>query len=294
MKFPTLQNLMGAKSTPFVEEAHRNGLPMKVAKTLDSAVQDLYPEEPASILKSRDRFEKTAQRSISEELGKLALSYDSLNALAMAVETLDLARSGEVPDPFRRVWVQNEEGARMEGVVLTCIGIEVAVFCDSADHSFAKSGSVIQLSYREASSTIVYELQLNDLVRLPKTNVLHLGRRSGVGSIGRVTERHDVEIMGFLQQEAEDGEKPKAMPCKILDISMDGVRLVGKMNPKELERIHLDVFLDDDITEPFSVECAARWSKPVLEGYQVGLQFSELSQGHADRLQKAIQLFQGA
>jgi len=294
MKFPTLSKLIGAKSSPFVEEARRTGLPLKVAKALDPAVQELFPKEPITILSTRDRFEQAALHSISDELRNLDLSYDSLNALAMAVETLGLARSGEVPDPFRRVWVENEEGKRIQGVVLTCTGIEVAVFSNSDDHAFAKSGSVIRLSYCEASSTIVYELQLNDLVRLPKTNIMHLGRRSGVGSIGRLTGRRHVEIMGFLNQEAVGEQGNKAMPCKILDISMGGVRLISAWRPKEWEPIHLNVFLDDGIEEPFSVDCVAHWSEPDPEGFQVGLQFNQLSQSQANRLQKALPLYSPA
>ncbi|MHC4380922.1 MAG: PilZ domain-containing protein [Planctomycetota bacterium] len=292
MNIPSLNILPGKRGKSFLAAARSKGLPSKLAKSLQPAADNLYPEEPESILESRSRFEEAALRSVSKDLTELQLTFKTVEALATAVDTLNLARSGEVPDPFRRVWVQNENGDREKGVAFTCSDGELTVFCPPGSSFSAEIGSEICLSHRGSSSKVAYDLQLNDSVRLPGSEALHLGRRGGGNSAGRVTKRHDVEIMGFIQEQAAADDQRTPIPCKILDISIGGARLECHFQFEKGTPVHLDVFLDDGISEPFSVDCVARWSSSDQDGNQVGLQFGDLSDAHAERLDKAIHLVQ--
>ena len=280
------------RGNSFLAAARRKGLPSKVAKTLQPAAYDLYPQQPESILESRSRFEEAALRSVSKDLTNLQITFKTLEALATVVDTLDLARSGEVPDPFRRVWVKNENGDRERGVAFTVNDGELTVFCPPGSDFCAEIGSEIHLSHRESTSKVAYDLQLNDAVQLPGSSVLHLGRRGGGDSAGRVTKRYGVEIMGFIQEQAAADDQRTPIPCKILDISIGGARLECNFPFEKGTPVHLDVFFDDGISEPFSVNCIARWSSSDQDGKQVGLQFGDLENAHAERLENAIQLIQ--
>lgn len=294
MKFSTLNRFSAEPSDQFLSAARQKGLSVKLARTLQAAAHELFPEDPSSILGSRSRFEETALQAISHDLGNLELSFEWLDNLASAVETLDLARTSEMPDPFRRVWVENKDGARAQGVVLAVRDQEIAVFCPHTKKPLEKIGSAIELIYRESSSLVSYELMLNDAVRLPGTNVLHLKRRNGIGSIGRVTKRHEVETVGFVRMQSADGQPLSPTPCKILDISIGGARLGCSADFDKGTPLHLDVFLDDGISEPLSMQCTARWSQPVPEGHHIGVQFGDLSKPQSARLEEAMLALQNS
>lgn len=128
----------------------------------------------------------------------------------------------------------------------------------------------------------------------PASCILHLGRRrDSDDGHGRVTQRHEVEIVGFVRRtDAADGPATP-MPCSIVDISFGGTRLTCATPIGVGVHLQLDVFLDDGIAEPFSVACEVRWVEVVPEGHQIGLHFGDLPEQQSQRLEQAIRLIQG-
>ena len=112
----SLASLFGGSGSAFVEAARARGVPASVARRLERAAGQVSPEEPQKVLASRELFESTAIRAVLADGGNLELSFGDADKIAGAVEKLGLARTTDVPDPFRRVWVSNA-ATRRRGVV---------------------------------------------------------------------------------------------------------------------------------------------------------------------------------
>ena len=289
MKSSLLDKILHRPGGAFLQEACRKGLTRQLARTLEPAARELFPEEPASILESRPRFEEAALRTVMGAAGNLEISFALADLVAEAVESLGLASTSDVQSPFRRVWVQQDASDRVRGVVLTCGESEISVLIPSAGEPIAGIGGILHFSYRGFDSPVGYELQLNDSVGLPEAHVLHLTRVGGDGAIGRSSKRHLVTIDALVRESAASDQVTGMKRCTIQDISLGGVRLLCERGFERGAPLHLDVFLDDGGSEPFSVDCTVRWTKKYPDGHGAGLQFGELLKSHSVRLEKLIQ-----
>lgn len=292
MKLTSLKSEKPKKSSsPFQAEARRRGLSVKQAALLEAGALAVSPADPLLALANRESFEKLVAETIRKDLAHLDLSFATAEECASALEALKLGRCGEIPDPYRMVWVGSDGREPLRGVVIPGRTGEVAVFCPVKGDAPTDIGAPIALSYRESASDLTYELQILDTVCLANARVLHLGRRQDPDTgHGRVAARHEVEIVGFVRRtDAEDGPATP-MPCRIVDISFGGLRLTCSTRLEKGINIQLDVFLDDGIAEPLSVACEVRWVEMVPEGHQVGLHFGELPEEQSKRLEQAIGL----
>jgi PilZ domain-containing protein len=276
---------------PFLQAARHKGMPVKLAKRFRPAAMELYPQQAESVLETHERFEETALRALKPDLNSLEISFVEVDQIAQTLEHLQICPPSDVPDPLRRVWVKNGGGDRQRAVVLSCNDEEVTILCPAKGRHFAEKGTTVQISYPGTKGEMQHGLRLLDVVRLPHTQVLHLGQRNGGGFYGRTSKRHHVEIVGFVREIVHDDQQDSPVPCKIRDLSIGGVRLECRKTFDRGATLHLDIFLDDGITETFSVDCIARWSEAVQDGHRVGLQFCGLSQAHEERLEKVIQSF---
>jgi PilZ domain-containing protein len=286
-----LHSKLAKSAHPFLRMAQRQGLPAKMAKKFQPTVAELYPNQEGSIFETRERFEETALRALQPDLNSLEISFVEADQIAQTLENLNLGQPSDAPDPLRRVWLQNGLGDRRRGVVLSCTDEEVTILCSVKGPRLGERGGTVRLCYRGPSAEVQHDLQLLDAVRLPHTHVLHLGQRNGGGFFGRTSKRHHVEIVGFVQEVMHDDQPASPVPCKIRDLSIGGARLECRRTFDRGTTLHLDIFLDDGITETFSVDCIARWSEALHDGHHVGLQFCGLSQALEERLEKVIQTF---
>lgn len=291
MKMLTLKALAKKQSSPFQETARNKGLSTKQALALEPEAENLFPEEPHSALETREAFEKVASQSLQVALANLELSFAAAEELASALEVLQLGRSSEVPDSFRMVWVKSDSAPPLQGVVIPGREGEVAVFCPLKAEAPNAIGTDIDLEYRGSDTEGSFQLKLRDAVCLPEARVLHLAKRqNATAGHGRVFKRHAVEIVGFVRRSNEADGNIAPMPCRVVDISIEGARLRCASRIEKGVQIQLDVFLDDGIGEPFSIACEVRWLEAVPEGHQIGLHFEELSPGQAKRMDQAIRL----
>ncbi|MGB0951618.1 MAG: PilZ domain-containing protein [Planctomycetota bacterium] len=292
MKLVSLKNPKPKKSaSPFQVDARGRGLSVKQAALVEPAALLASPADPTQALADRESFEKVVAATLAKDLAQLTLGFAMAEECANALETLNLGRCSETPDPYRMVWVASEGREPLRGVVIPGRSGEVAVFCPVKGDAPTTIGTEIDLSYRDSKSDLTYDLQLLDTVCLADARVLHLGRRQDPETgHGRVTARHEVEIVGFVRRtDAVDGPATP-MPCRIVDISFGGLRLTCTTRLEKGIQIQLDVFLDDGIAEPLSVACEVRWVEMVPEGHQIGLHFGELPEEQSKRLEQAIGL----
>lgn len=276
----------------FQVAARGRGLSAKQAKMLEPAAVSLFGETPQEVLESRESFQQVVSETIRRDLAELELSFAAAEECAAALELLDLGRCSEVPDPYRRVWVDSADGHHLQGVVLPGREGEVAVFCPLKGEMPEGISAELELRYRECETDIRFELQVLDSVRLPNARVLHLGRRRDAGTgHGRVTHRHEIEVVGFVRRIDADHGPETPLPCRVVDISLGGTRLLCAARIEEGIHLQLDIFLDDGMAAPLSVTCQVRWVEVVPEGNQIGLHFENLPETQSKRLEQAIRQF---
>lgn len=141
------------------------------------------------------------------------------------------------------------------------------MFCPPKEKCPAEIGAHLDLTLRIPTDTVTYRLQLDDTVALPGATVLHLGKRhDDANAHGRLIKRHDVEIVGFVSRVDMEDAPPTPMPCRLLDISMGGARMVCPYPIATGSRVDLDIFLDDGVSEPLSTACDVRWMEVLPEG----------------------------
>ena len=304
-----VNRLVGRSSGAFVRAACARGVKLRVARALEPAADELFGPRPEEILTSRSAFERAAMHTVIGDAGNLELSFSLVDVLASTVETLGLARASDVPDPFRRVWIRNSAGARKRGVVLRCEMGEVAVFCPAGQERrlerrnkvqgqqpgsgrrFTDAGDIMKLSYRGFSSSVEYELRLNDAVRLPGALVLHLSRPDGEGAIGRDNRRVDVRLEGVVRAVGNfaSGESDAPIPCRILDASSGGLRIASDIDFEKGREVELQVWLPDDGTEALSLTALIRWNRSDDTGQRTqGLQFAGLSPSATERYRRYL------
>lgn len=276
-------------SGAFVRAARALGVSQRVAKSLEAAAQELVPDAPEEILRSRALFEQAATRAVVGDGGNLELSFSLVDALANTVETLGLARSSDVPDPFRRVWVSNASRKRVRGVVLTCQKGEVAVFCPPAEQPISEIGTILWLHYRGFTSPVEYELQLDDAVRLPGAMVLHLARRNRQGEIGRASVRYPTCIQALVRALEPEAGAAACAPCEVLDVSSGGLALKCAIPFEKGQRVRVDLPLPDGTAQPLRAKAVVCWrSERAQDEMRYGLAFSELPRPHAERLERFL------
>ncbi len=280
-----LDKIFRRTSGTFIRAARARGVRARAAKTLEPAAREISPEDPERILDSRELFEQAAARAVIGEAGNLELCFGLVDLLATTVETLGLARSSDVPDPFRRVWIKSESGVSRRGVVYSCEGGEIAVFCPPASRPVFTTGSVLKLGYRSFGSSVRYDLRLNDAVCLPGAIVLHLTRLEGTGTIGRAARRFPVSIHAkvlALRQDEVRGEGPAA--CQVVDISATGLCIQCDIWYVEGQRVWLELPLPDGTEELFRVQAVIRWSRVP----KYGMEFVDLPQPLTERLERFL------
>lgn len=276
----------------FSKVARRKGVPAKIAPILEAAAEQLYPDETLTVLDQRERFEETALRAVTGDAGNLELSFQFVDLLAGLVEKLGLARASDEPDIFRRIWIKSEEGKKLRGVVVRREDGEIAVFCPPSKKRIAPIGELLQLEYRGVKSSISYQLQVNDGVRLPNAYVLHLTRPAGQGAIGRVHKRFVVNLPGFVHRGTSADQQTEPIPCKLKDISFGGVCLKCSAEFERGSAVFLEAFLEDGSAKPFGIECTSSWARTTAEGNLVGLQFGELDDDNRARLEAVLKHLQ--
>lgn len=280
----------------FVSEARARGLSLRVARRLEPAAGELEAENPERVLASRELFEQAAMGAVVVDVANLELSFQIVDSLASAVETLGLARTSDIPDPFRRVWVRTEEGLRLSGVVLTCRDGEIAVYCSPGAEPIMGTGRMLNLQYRGFSSTVEYDLKLNDSVLLPGGQVLHLTRPDH-GHIGRFNQRHEVHIHGrvrALDADACDETGNEVLegefdPCEIIDVSPKGMRMECDEAYEVGRTLAIEVPLPDGNDAPFAARGIVRWSSDGLGvRHSYGIRFKDLPAELAERMERFV------
>lgn len=274
-------HLASDSSASFVRQARRHRLPRRAIRVLELAARTLFGGAADRVFTSRDDFEAAAAFAVIGEAGNLELSYGRVDALATAVERLELARKSDIPDPFRRVWIYGPEGERKRGVVLRREDSAIAVFCPPSREDFLSTGSSLFVEYRGFDEGTRFELQLRDSVLLPEALVLHLARPS-TGAIGRSQERIDIQFAGTLRVAPEGavGEVPPAdltlWPAQVLDISSGGVRIASEIPESNGRELELEFAIPDDPGAPVRIPAVLRWNRVDEDGQRTqGLQFGQ-------------------
>lgn len=165
----------------------------------------------------------------------------------------------------------------------------------STGRRFTDAGDIMTLSYRGFSSSVEYELRLNDAVRLPGALVLHLSRPDGGGAIGRDDLRVDVRLEGTRQAvgDVAPGEQDGPIPCQVLDVSSGGLRIASELGFERDREVVLRVALPDeqgqDDTEPISLTALICWNRADDSGRRTqGLQFTGLPRAVAERYRRYL------
>lgn len=257
----------------------RGRLPKRLAKALMPSARALFPENPEIVLESRPEFERAASNAVLGDAGNLNLSYKLADAFAGAVEDLGFVSSVDTPMPFSRVWIADDAGATREGVVLRCEYDEIAVFCPPTTAPFRPSGPEMRLSYRGALNSTVFDLHVNDAVRLPEALVLHLTRPGGSGGIGRDKLRVHVNLVGGVRALGDVNllEWTEWHHCEVLDLSATGMRIQSDLPFPENQTVELTLVLDDGSHLPFEATAKIRWNRSDENGQRSqGLLLSDL------------------
>jgi len=283
---PLLDKFLGRPADSFVRAARERGVKSVIARTLEFAAAELVPGNPISVLESRELFEQAALKSVIGDAGNLELSFRLVDALASTLEMLELARSSDVPDPFRRVWVSNDAGVRERGVVLRVRGGEIAVFCPPGEDGFSSTGRMLRVSYRGFSSSVEYDLELNDAVRLPGALVLHLTRADGEGAIGRDNRRFEAEIPGRIREIADEGTlAPPYWAFRTIDLSAGGLAATVEYALPRGTRVDLELAIPDGSPEALEATAVVRWVRDKADGLKaIGLEYESLSEIARDRV----------
>lgn len=289
---PRLLGKAAVGGADFTKLARRKGVPSAVTPILESSAQVLYADDTLSILEDRERFEEAALHAVTGDAGNLELSFQLVDVLASSLEKLGLARASDEPDLFRRVWIQKEGGKKIRGVIVRRESGEIAIFCPPCKKQFAPLGESLQVEYRGVKSSIRYQLQLNDAVRLPKAYVMHLTRIAGQGAIGRMHKRYVVNLPGFVHRGSSAESLTEPIPCKLMDISLGGVCLKCSAEFEQGSPVFLEAFLEGGSSTPFGIDCTSAWARSTAEGHLVGLQFGELDEAKLDRLKAVLERLQ--
>lgn len=268
-------------SSEFVRAATSRGLPRAVSRLLEQGACHVCPDQVTRVLESRELLEQAALHVATGNGANLELSFSRINLLAECFETLELTRTTDIPDPFRRVWVSNDSGSRICGVALTCENDEIAVFCPADGKLVADEGHVLTIAYRGFSSTVEFQLRLIDSCLFPGGLMLHLSRVEGGGGIGRRQQRFDVDLPGAIR--SRNGERDRS--CLVLDISMGGLRVECERPLEGGQRLGIKVWLPDGEIDAFVADTELCWVRPGSSGRQAhGLRFVELNARQERRL----------
>jgi hypothetical protein len=276
------------RPSAFFRAARARGLPARVAWRLESVAREVAPLQPESVLLSRDLLEKAALRAAVGDGGNLELSFAVVDALAAAFETLELVRSNDVLDPFRRVWVSAESQARRRGVVLSCRDGELTVFCPHQRSPVPRAGTLMTLGYRGFASQVEYKVKLDDPVRLPGGLMLNLTRVVGQGNLGRVHQRFAVKLQAVVRPRPDEIDVGNPfLPCEVLDLSAGGLRLECAASFEAEQIVQIEVPLPDGDGQPFAALGVVRWvRRGTQERHGYGLLFHELPQPSLQRLER--------
>jgi len=264
----------------FVRAARARGIRSRLARTLEAAATALAPRSPAAVLEQRELFEQAVQASLQEVADKLELSFETVEALAGLPEKLELARTGDAPDLFRRVWVEDTGGARRRGVVVRRRDGETAVFCPPSRDVVANTGKLVRVSYRGYSESGAYDLVLDDAVSLPGALVLHLKDVALRGTGERVETRLDVHLNGAIWP-VETGVATRPgnyQTCRTVNLSTGGLRVTCKQSYAAGRRVQLELTLPD-CEAPFTATAQVCWVRAFGDDRTVhmGLAFEPLS-----------------
>ncbi|MFT5052035.1 MAG: hypothetical protein ACI8QZ_003466 [Chlamydiales bacterium] len=288
MAISWLSNILSKDSGAFHQAARAKGLPKQVIRMIEPAAVEISPDRPERVLSSRELFERAALRVIVGDAGNLELAFGVVDELATAIETLGLARQIDIPDPFRRVWVNHAGGLRLRGAVLSYRGGELAVVCPPGKHPISGMGLILNLGYRGSSSAIAYNLKLVDAVRLPNAFIMHMTRIEGAGVIGRFHTRWPVHIHGSMTL-LDQGSDEDPLPCEILDLSSGGVRMDSALSLKKGRTVDLTFALGAEGDEPFIARAVVCWKGPSSEDrHSHGLEFESLPEAQSNRLEAFV------
>lgn len=261
------------------------GLGRALCARLEATALEVTPGAPAELLKTRRGFEELARRCVASDAADLRLSYATVDALSRASERLGLARDGEEPHPFRRVWLQPEGSSRRRaGAIVRYRDEEVAVFLPSRRSLDLPLGNQLTMTYRGVTSSATFTLRLNDALRLPGAQVLHLTRPDGQGTLGRGSVRYDVH---FGARVAPGGAGAEGFEdCTVRDISAGGLRLESAGAFEVGDLIQLELPLGDGVEAPLQLRAGVRWSGTGEGGLQaIAVRFRDLSHAGDMRLQ---------
>lgn len=276
----SLRELVGL-SSEFLAEARNQGLTWSDARLIEAAARTVSPDDPGLVLQSRELLERTALEAAVGDGGNLELSYRTVDRLARIFERLGMARSSDIPDPFRRVWVGTGGKDRTAGVALTVENGEIAVFCPAGAKGLSE-GAALELSYRGFTSSVGLPLRLVDSCLFPGGLMLHLSRPGGQGGIGRGQPRYRVQLDGSVNRR----HLSDRLPCQVLDMSLSGVRLECSQQYDPQEVLAMAVWLSHEDPEPFSFEARVAWSRSREDGAaEHGVEFIELGAQELHRLQ---------
>lgn len=273
------------KTSEFVKAATALGVSRTIAKQIEPGATHVSPDEPERVLRTRELLERAALHVAVGDGNNLELSFQRVDALAACFETLQLVRTTDIPDPFRRVWVSIGHGNRIRGVALTCQNGEVAIFCPPDSKPISDEGHEVTLAYRSFKSTAEFQLQLNDSCLFVGGLMLHLSRPGGNGTIGRAQERFDIDLPGLLRP--RNGEQEQS--CVVLDVSMGGLRVeCGRALAKE-SRLSVKLWLSDGEIDAFVADAEVRWVLPGNNDKMLhGLRFIELDARLEQRLTRFL------
>ena len=270
-----------AGSNEFARAAMKRGVPRTLARLLGNAAGELCPEQPMKVLDSRELLERVALHVAVGDCGNLELSYARINQLAECFELLELTRTTDIPDPFRRVWISNGSGRSFGGVALTCENEELAVFCPPDGKPVAEEGRLLTISYLGFDDTVNFQLRLVDSCLFPGGLMLHLARAEGTGAIGRRQQRFEVDLPASIRPHNADRERS----CLVLDVSLGGLRVDCDMPLSPGQCVSLKLWLADGEIEAFVSEVEVRWARPVSGGRSThGLRFIDLDSRQERRL----------
>lgn len=274
------------KTSEFGKAAIERGLTRAVGLLLEPGAMHVCPDAPLCVLESRELLERAALHVAVGSGGNLELSFARINLLAECVETLELTRTTDIPDPFRRVWVSNDSSSRISGVALTCENDEIAIFCPPDAKPVVDEGRVLTIAYRGFNSTVEFQLRLIDSCLFPGGLMLHLSRVEGAGTIGRQQQRFDVDLPGSIR--LRTGEKERS--CLVLDVSLSGLRMECERPLERGQRVDIKVWLADGEIEAFVAPAEVRWVRPGTSGRVAhGLLFHELNARQDRRLAQFVQ-----
>jgi len=273
-------------NSDFAAEARSRGLTRRIIKLLEPAALHMNPDDPGLVLQSRELLERTALYAAVGDHDNLELNFQRVDLLAQAFELLGLTRVSDIPDPFRRVWVCSALNERIRGVALTCENGEIAVFCPPGAKQLGE-GTTLDLAFRGFSSPISFPLKLDDSCLFPGGLMLHLTRPEGQGLIGRSEPRYHVQLEG----RASRRHVTDPQPCKVLDMSLSGLRMQSTSRFDAQEILSLSVALGDEQNEPLTCEALVCWTRKTPDGlHEHGLAYHEL---HSSKLYQLQQFLKG-